>query len=166
MKIKSLAAEIFKFDGRDITLEWFAGSRIPPKSNISQVSAYCLYKNKLIIVRNKRGWGIPGGHPELGETIIESLARELEEEAGIQEGYSTKIIGWLKVSDPQNEGREGKESIQIRFLITINVLPVFVPDDEIFERKTIDLDDFSKYVSWAKSPTGKAQILTLKSNLI
>lgn len=166
MNMKPLVTEIFKFDSRDIILSWFAGSGLPPRSNISQVSAYCFYKGKLIIVRNKRGWSIPGGHPELGETMTESLARELEEEAGIKNGYTSKIIGWLKVHDPQNQGREGKKSVQIRFLVTIKHLPKFVPDDEIFERKTIDMDEFSKYISWADSPTGKAQINTLKKNLL
>lgn len=162
--MKSLTSEVFNFDGRDITLNWYAGSSVP-NIKVSQVSAFCIYQGKLVIVRNKRGWTIPGGHPENGETIDTALERELEEEADIKKGFEAKIIGWMKVSDPLNDGREGKESAQIRFLVVTNELPEFVPDDEIFERKLINIDEFDQYISWASSPTGKAQITTLKDNL-
>jgi ADP-ribose pyrophosphatase YjhB (NUDIX family) len=160
-----ITSEQVTFDNRNITLSWFNTS---PDQNIkaSQVSAYCIYDNKLLLVKNKRGWGIPGGHPELGESLDEALARELNEEAGIIPGeYTSKIIGWTKVEDPDNIGVEGKESSQVKYLVVLNNLPEFVPNDEIFERTLINLEDFEKYVSWGTSPTGKAQLTTLKENL-
>lgn len=41
-------------------------------------------KGKLILVkhRNRKTWEIPGGHHEVGETIIETAKRELKEETG------------------------------------------------------------------------------------
>jgi len=105
-------------------------------------------------------------YTEEGESVEEALARELDEEAEIKERYKSKLIGWMKVSDPQNEGVEGKSSSQLRFLVILSDLPEFIPDDEIFERKLIDIDEFDQYISWANSPTGKAQIMTLKDNLI
>jgi len=160
-----IATEVLTFDGRKVTLGWFAGSP-DPGINISQVSAYCFHKGKLILVRNKRGWNIPGGHPEAGESILDTLARELEEEAGILPGsYDAKLIGWMRVEDPENKGVEGKLSAQLRFLVIVRDLPPFVPDDEIFERTLIDLADFEKYISWGSSPTGKGQLQTVRVNL-
>lgn len=38
---------------------------------------------KLLIVRHKlRGWELPGGHKEEGETLVQTVAREVEEESG------------------------------------------------------------------------------------
>src|SRR5688500_2668 len=35
-----------------------------------------------VVVKNKRGWDIPGGHVEDGEEPLETFARELLEESG------------------------------------------------------------------------------------
>lgn len=157
--------EQFTFDNRTITLTWFTFP-LDPTIKITQVSAYCLFNGKLVLVRNKRGWGIPGGHPESGETVEQTLARELNEEADIKENqYTAKLIGWMKAEDPNNQGAEGKEYAQLRYLVTLNTLPKFVPDEEIFERTLIEIDDFSKYISWGKSPTGAAQLSTLKETI-
>lgn len=159
--MKPLANETFIFDDRQIRLSWYSDPP-DPSIRVSQVSAYCIYNNQLVLVRNKRGWEIPGGHSEPGETVEKSLERELSEEAGIKPGFQSQIIGWMKVDDPGNPGIEGKISAQLRYYVVISELEEFVPDEEIFERTLIDINDFSKYVSWGDSPTGKAQIDTLK----
>ncbi|MBZ9687320.1 NUDIX hydrolase [Clostridium estertheticum] len=41
-------------------------------------------EGKILMVKNPvRGWEIPGGQVEVGETIIEALKREVKEESGI-----------------------------------------------------------------------------------
>ncbi|MFA5828414.1 MAG: NUDIX domain-containing protein [Candidatus Shapirobacteria bacterium] len=163
--IEPKVTEFFVFDGRKIQLSWFLG--LPdPSLKVSQVSAYCIYIKKLILVKNKRGWGIPGGHPEDHETCEQALKRELYEEVGIEKNFQSKLIGWMKVEDPGNPGLEGKVSIQLRYVIILDELPAFTPNPEIFERRLVDINDFDKYVSWASSPTGRAQISALILNLI
>ena len=38
---------------------------------------------RIILTCNHRGWDLPGGHVEIGETVVEALHREMHEEAGI-----------------------------------------------------------------------------------
>lgn len=38
---------------------------------------------KLLVLKNERGWDIPGGHLDSGETVIEATHREVLEEASV-----------------------------------------------------------------------------------
>ena len=44
------------------------------------VLAFC--EGRILAVQNERGWDIPGGHLEPGESPLDALRRELAEEAG------------------------------------------------------------------------------------
>ncbi len=52
------------------------------------VLAVCLHEGKFLLVQPPNPpdaglWGFPGGHVELGETLVEAAARELHEETGV-----------------------------------------------------------------------------------
>ncbi|MFC3770998.1 NUDIX domain-containing protein [Paenibacillus sp. GCM10012303] len=47
------------------------------------VLIFAFYKGKLVLVRHRcRGWELPGGNREEGESIIQTVIREMDEEAG------------------------------------------------------------------------------------
>jgi ADP-ribose pyrophosphatase YjhB (NUDIX family) len=166
MKTKKISEKIF-FDQRPIWLVWNPSEKLSLKTKITQVSAYCVFNGLLVLVRNKRGWCIPGGHPEKNESVEETLKRELQEEACfLPEDYDYRLVGWIKVKDPENENDEGKEYVQLRYLVNLNKLRNFVADEEIFERKLVEFDQIDKYLTWANNPTGRAQIRTIKNKLL
>ena len=44
------------------------------------ISAAIIQNQKLLLVRKKETWILPGGKPEIGETDLECLCREVDEE--------------------------------------------------------------------------------------
>lgn len=59
---------------------WFIKDRKIIKRKANIISILLQHKNKVVIVKNKRGWEFPWGHIEKWETYSESLHREVLEE--------------------------------------------------------------------------------------
>ena len=64
----------------------------------------CLVKNandEILLIRNhKRGWEIPQGRVEEGESLVEALHREVREEAGVEIEMGPLAAVWSKVAPP------------------------------------------------------------------
>lgn len=118
----------------------------------SQVSGYIFNeKNQLLIVKNNSTWTIPGGHPEVNETKIETLIREVKEEACI----TIKDINYLGAV----EVIENNEAYyQLRYIAKVDKILEFKQEFEISERLFVDLNDLNKYIKWADGITFKSQI--------
>lgn len=158
--------ETLMFDGRKVFLEWIGSGSIPSDIKISQVTGYCVDDNsKILIIKNKRGWGFPGGHPEIGEAPEAALRREVAEEAYVSV-KNPRLIGYVEVKDPKNKSIEGTHYIQLRYLAKIEKIGDFKKEFESSERNFIDINLISQYISWVASPTGKGQMDTLAKNLI
>jgi 8-oxo-dGTP pyrophosphatase MutT (NUDIX family) len=67
-----------KYDLKLLTRESF----YPKVEIISAVFLIGFADGKILSSRNERGWDIPGGHVEAGESLVAALNRELQEEAG------------------------------------------------------------------------------------
>ena len=53
--------------------------------DIKKVAKAILYiDNKILLLKNDRGWDLPGGHLEKDEDIEDGLVREIEEETGLK----------------------------------------------------------------------------------
>lgn len=122
----------------------------------TQVSGYIINeKNQLLIVKNKDYWTIPGGHPEVNETKIETLEREIMEEASIKI-KDIKYIGAVEVLE------NNKLYYQLRYTAKVSEILPFKEEWETCERKFIDFKDLRNYISWADGITFSAQIESTK----
>lgn len=122
----------------------------------TQVSAYVFNENnQLLIVKNGSTWTIPGGHPEKGETKLETLEREMMEEACI----TLKEINYLgAVEVVEND----EVYYQLRYTAFVKDILPFKKEWEIDERKFINIDELPKYIKWSKGITFASQIESAK----
>lgn len=124
----------------------------------TQVSGYIFNEShQLLIVKNEDTWTIPGGHPESGETILETLNRELNEEAciTIQEPY---YLGAVEVVE------NNQIYYQLRYTALVKDILPFKQEWEISERKFINLNDLPKYITWSQGITFQAQLQSVNNH--
>ncbi|MFA7285790.1 MAG: NUDIX domain-containing protein [Candidatus Paceibacterota bacterium] len=93
--------ENFKEKGRWANAEWrlFTSGTIPNEDNVTAVFGIPFHTDGLVMIKNhNRGWELPGGHREIGESLKETLAREILEEAGIRHFESSREpVGYLEI---------------------------------------------------------------------
>ena len=88
--------------GNEIILKWFPKKVLSNNEVITSVHSYCFDQNKVLLVQVKdRGFNIPGGHLESGETPEEALHREVYEEAYVK-GNNIEYLGAIEVNHTNN----------------------------------------------------------------
>ena len=110
----------------------------------TQVSGYVFNdNNQLLIVKSGKTWTVPGGHPEKGETQIQTLEREIMEEACVT---IKDII------------ENGETYYQLRYTAKVKDILPFKGEWETEERLFVDLNDLANYIKWCKGITFSQQI--------
>jgi 8-oxo-dGTP pyrophosphatase MutT (NUDIX family) len=66
---------------QNISWEFFVTTELPPQDLCTAVCCIVIFEKKIFLVKNKRGWELPAGHIEEGETLIDAIQREVVEEA-------------------------------------------------------------------------------------
>lgn len=117
-----------------------------------QTYAVCFYKGLLVIAKGnygdtQKGWGIIGGRIEAGETLEQTLRREVQEESNMKI-LSFKPIGYQKAVNT----KDGSFNYQLRYVCTVEPIGPFVsdPGKAIDEIKLIKPRDYKKYFDWGR----------------
>lgn len=112
--------------------------RLPPRELITSALALAFHEGEFLMTKlHDRGWDIPGGHIEAGETPEETMRREVMEEAMVTLG-SVQLLGYQQIrllgDVPMDYRYPHPDSYQTFYLgIVATVLP-FVPTDESLDR--------------------------------
>lgn len=133
---------------------WKEGYKLNENDIYTQVSAYVFNdEGEMLIVKNEGAntWTIPGGHPEAGETKLETLAREMMEEACCTL-KDINYLGALNIVEP------GRDYYQLRYTAHVDKLKPFVQEMEISERLFVKLEELKKYITWADGIAFNAQV--------
>lgn len=117
-------------------------------AKIRQIYGVCFCQDKLVVVHNgpAGSWGLAGGHPENGESIEETLKREVREEANME------IIRWRPIGIQEVTDSKGDVFYQLRVVCKVKPLGDFVEDmgGEVSEMKLIDPREYKEYFDWGE----------------
>ncbi len=139
----------YKYGDVEATLTWIpcTEEELAKYQPITQAYGVCVTEDKMIVIVNTPyGWSLPGGSPEPGESIRQTLERELMEEVDIKIS-DAKLLGVQRVE------QEGKTFYQSRWVCKVSEIFPQTPDPaegKIRERKMVPEDKILDYVKWGK----------------
>lgn len=158
----------------DLTRIWYPNNSILPAHTaleIRQVYVWIISKDKMIAIVSKTEGTphFPGGHPEEGETTIQTGIREVYEEIGLdisKHSSDLEFFGYYLIKT--NE----QEYLQVRFLLqlplTSDAYPVFSNENSDELRPVscaqwVKLEKLSEYIPWCKGLEEYENVLELIS---
>ena len=112
------------------------------------------YKDSNLGGRYSGCWVVPGGGVEDGETDIEALYREIEEELGVDiSGYESVLVDDSLTGENETLHKITKEPVcyKMHFLDYITKIPLdaeefpIAPKDDLADAKWIPLEELSRY---------------------
>ena len=120
-----------------VTLTWIPASVAPVDYMVTSTHGFCFLDGKVILVDlDTRGWDVPGGHMEEGETPEQCFVREAMEEACIEGNVS--MLGYVLVDNRNDPGFDPSKypavGCQIFYRMDVHTMHPFIQEFEASER--------------------------------
>jgi len=139
---------------RRLTTRWMSPAFVPPRELTTQAYGVCFTEHrKIVLVTTGDGrWNLPGGRPELGETLEAALEREVWETARARVVRS-QYIGCQQIEDP-DAVTGPKRYYQARFWARVEVYP-FKALFETTARRLLEPSELLDNLFWGDLPIAK-----------
>lgn len=118
-----------------------------PIEKCTQCYGVCFCGDKIVIGRRKKGyWGLIGGTVEKGESLEETLRREIQEESNM------KILDFRPIGYQEIISSDEENYFQLRYFCKVEPFGDFIsdPDGSIIEIKLINPSEYKKYFGWGE----------------
>jgi ADP-ribose pyrophosphatase YjhB (NUDIX family) len=148
--VQPLVRETFADGGASFRASWFDPPFRPPRAETTQALGICFTPDSRIVLVtwNDRDWTLPGGTVELGETLEQTLAREVREEA-CAEVLDCAYIGCQRV---EHLDEDRAPYYQTRFWAQVELEP-FVATHEMTARRLVAPGEFLTSLYWGGAST-------------
>ncbi len=139
----------FVYDGQTINVEWFdvdSADKLPDVK-WQQVYAIANLDNKVPLVIDKNGKvNLPGGHVDPGETIEQTMRREIQEE------MNCRVIEWSMLGYQKLTSGRGDAVYQARVFAKLEKIGEFTndPGGSVIGYKLINLADLNHAIKYGK----------------
>jgi ADP-ribose pyrophosphatase YjhB (NUDIX family) len=137
-------------DGWPYRARWFDPPFRPPLEQTTQALGACFTVDGAIVLVTENGsdWTLPGGAVERGETLEQTLARKVREEACARV-LDCSYLGCQLVDELEFEA---VSYYQTRFWARVELEP-WVAEHEMVARRTVDPAEFLDVLSWGRATT-------------
>ncbi len=135
----------------------FLSSNFSSLKDITQVYGLVLdNQNRVLVVFDQHNdWLLPGGAVEKGETLIDTLKREIWEEVQVRvDEKSLKPFFYQKVYLKDKFGKWQYVTTQVRFICRPKEIGKFVPGmppDRMKKRMFVEIAKLDQYLNWGET---------------